>query len=97
MLPWLALRYQREMDAFVLEGRKSALLLAAQGLATVLSERAELFDENAGLPIGIDDHVPWTPETIHLLSLTEITPHGEELTLGREFLDTVVPGIGYIN
>jgi signal transduction histidine kinase len=64
VLPWLVLRYQREMDAFVLEGRKSALLLAAQGLATVLSERADLFDENAGLPIGIDESADFAPREL---------------------------------
>ena len=52
-LPWLVVRYQREIDAFVLEGRTSALLLAAQGVATVLHDREDLFDESGGLPVRL--------------------------------------------
>jgi signal transduction histidine kinase len=63
-LPWLVARYQRDADAFVLEGRRSALQLAAQGVATVLGERAELFDQSAGLPLLLDAETDFAPRVL---------------------------------
>jgi len=61
LLPWLVLQYQREIDAFVLEGRSSALRLAAQGIATVLHDREEWFDETGGLPVLLGDEHDFAP------------------------------------
>jgi len=53
-IPWLAQRYFRQIEAFVLEGQRSALQLSAQAVATLLQGREELFEESGGLPIA-----PW--------------------------------------
>lgn len=60
-LPWLVVRYQDRLDDFVLEGRRSALGLAAQGVATVLHDRRDLFEGSAGIPVTLgagEDLVP---------------------------------------
>jgi signal transduction histidine kinase len=46
-IPWLGARYIDEMKRFLLQGQEQAQLLAARAVATVLHERAELFDPAA--------------------------------------------------
>lgn len=52
-IPWLADRYFTRMAAFVLEGQKTALQLAAQAVATVLHDREDLFDVEGALPVPL--------------------------------------------
>lgn len=53
-IPLLVLRYFQDLGAFVLEGQRNALTLAAQAVATVLHGREDLFREAGGLPFS-----PW--------------------------------------
>jgi signal transduction histidine kinase len=57
-IPWLALRYFDEVAAFVLEGQRSALQLAAQAVSTVLHDREDLFDVDATQPMPLGDCSP---------------------------------------
>jgi signal transduction histidine kinase len=57
-IPWLAYRYFDEVAAFVLEGQRSALQLAAQAVSTVLHDREDLFGVDAALPIPLGDCSP---------------------------------------
>ena len=49
-IPWMGARYVVEMKVFLLQGQKDALLLTAGGIATILNDRTDLFDTDAGVP-----------------------------------------------
>lgn len=49
-IPWMGYKSVREMENFLLTGQEEALLLAASGIATVLNDRAELFNPEVGVP-----------------------------------------------
>ncbi|MCP4008188.1 MAG: HAMP domain-containing protein [Proteobacteria bacterium] len=49
-IPWMGTRYVTEMKEFLLQGQKDALLLTAGGIATILNDRTELFELDAGVP-----------------------------------------------
>ena len=49
-IPWMGTRYVIEMKEFLLQGQKDALLLTAGGIATILNDRTELFELDAGVP-----------------------------------------------
>lgn len=49
-IPWMGARYVVEMKVFLLQGQKDALLLTAGGIATILNDRTDLFDSDAGVP-----------------------------------------------
>lgn len=50
IIPWLGYHYVQEMRKFLLQGQQNALLLTANGIATVLNERSELFNPATGVP-----------------------------------------------
>ena len=50
LIPWMGTRYVVEMKEFLLQGQKDALLLTAGGIATILNDRTELFELDAGVP-----------------------------------------------
>ncbi|MDA7990336.1 MAG: ATP-binding protein [Gammaproteobacteria bacterium] len=50
IIPWMGYHYVREMRQFLLQGQQDALLLTANGIATVLNERSELFNPATGVP-----------------------------------------------
>ncbi|MGR3983866.1 MAG: ATP-binding protein [Gammaproteobacteria bacterium] len=50
IIPWMGYHYVREMKQFLLQGQQDALLLTANGIATVLNERSELFNPATGVP-----------------------------------------------
>ncbi len=49
-IPWMGNQYIQEMKEFLLQGQKEALLLTAGGLATILNERTDLFEQDTGVP-----------------------------------------------
>ncbi len=49
-IPWMGNQYIQEMKEFLLQGQKEALLLTAGGLATILNDRNEFFEQNTGVP-----------------------------------------------
>ena len=49
-IPWMGYYYVLEMKQFLVQGQKDALLLIANGIATVLNDRSELFDPETGVP-----------------------------------------------
>ncbi len=49
-IPWMGGRYVVEMKEFLLQGQKDALLLTAGGIATILNDRTDLFDNEGGVP-----------------------------------------------
>lgn len=54
-IPWMGTRYIVEMKQFLLQGQKDALLLTAGGIATILNDRSELFELDAGVPELLGD------------------------------------------
>ena len=50
IIPWMGYHYVLEMKRFLVQGQKDALLLTANGIATVLHDRSELFDPETGVP-----------------------------------------------
>lgn len=50
IIPWMGYYYVLEMKRFLVQGQKDALLLTANGIATVLNDRSELFDPETGVP-----------------------------------------------
>jgi signal transduction histidine kinase len=57
-IPWLASRYFDEIAAFVLEGQRNALQLAAQAVSTVLHDREDLFEVDVTQPVPLGDCSP---------------------------------------
>jgi len=47
-IPWLGYRYIGEMKEFLLNGQQEAQLLAVRAVATVLHDRSDLFEPDAG-------------------------------------------------
>lgn len=91
-IPWLAQRYFRELEAFVLAGQRSALELAAQAVATLLQGRDELFEASGGLPIDLSDAHRCSP--LPLAAPVQLDGNGRDWSLlgehgcrfGREHL-----------
>ncbi len=54
IIPWLGYQYVQEIRDFLIHSQQDAQLLAAKGVATILSNRPELFHETTGVqrPIG---------------------------------------------
>ena len=50
VIPWMGYYYTQEMQQFLVQGQKNALLLTANGIATVLNDRSELFNPDTGVP-----------------------------------------------
>ena len=50
VIPWMGYYYVLEMKRFLVQGQKDALLLTANGIATVLNDRSELFNPETGVP-----------------------------------------------
>jgi dedicated sortase system histidine kinase len=50
IIPWMGYYYVQEMQRFLVQGQKDALLLTANGIATVLNDRSELFNPETGVP-----------------------------------------------
>ncbi len=50
IIPWMGYQYVQEMRLFLLRGQQDAQLLAANGIATVLNDRSELFNPATGVP-----------------------------------------------
>ncbi len=50
VIPWMGYQYVQEMKQFLVQGQKNALLLTANGIATLLNDRSELFDPETGVP-----------------------------------------------
>ena len=49
IIPWMGYHYVEEMQEFLLRGQQDAQLLAANGIATVLNDRSELFNPDTGV------------------------------------------------
>lgn len=49
VIPWMGYHYVQEMQEFLLRGQQDAQLLAANGIATVLNDRSELFNPDTGV------------------------------------------------
>ncbi len=49
IIPWMGYYYTLEMKRFLVQGQKDALLLTANGIATVLNDRSELFNPETGV------------------------------------------------
>ena len=49
IIPWMGYHYVQEMRQFLLQGQQDAQLLAANGIATVLNDRSELFNPTTGV------------------------------------------------
>ena len=49
VIPWMGYHYVQEMRHFLLRGQQDAQLLAANGIATVLNDRSELFNPTTGV------------------------------------------------
>ncbi len=49
VIPWMGNYYVQEMRQFLLRGQQDAQLLAANGIATVLNDRQELFNPDTGV------------------------------------------------
>ncbi len=50
VIPWMGYHYSVEMQRFLVQGQKDALLLTANGIATILNDRSELFNPATGVP-----------------------------------------------
>ena len=50
VIPWMGYQYVQEMKQFLVQGQKNALLLTANGIATLLNNRSELFNPETGVP-----------------------------------------------
>ena len=50
IIPWMGYHYAVEMKRFLVQGQKDALLLTANGIATVLNDRSDLFNPETGVP-----------------------------------------------
>lgn len=50
IIPWMGYHYIQEMKKFLLQGQQDALRLTANGIATVLNDRSELFNPATGVP-----------------------------------------------
>ena len=50
VIPWMGYYYALEMKRFLVQGQKNALLLTANGIATVLNDRSDLFNPETGVP-----------------------------------------------
>ncbi len=50
VIPWMGYQYVQEMKQFLVQGQKNALLLTANGIATLLNDRSELFNPETGVP-----------------------------------------------
>ena len=50
IIPWMGYHYVQEMKKFLLQGQQDALLLTANGIATILNDRSELFNPATGVP-----------------------------------------------
>ncbi len=55
VIPWMGYYYALEMKQFLVQGQKNALLLTANGIATVLNDRSELFNPETGVPEVLGD------------------------------------------
>lgn len=55
VIPWMGYQYVQEMKQFLVQGQKNALLLTANGIATLLNDRAELFSPETGVPEVLGD------------------------------------------
>ena len=55
IIPWMGYYYVLEMKQFLVQGQKDALLLTANGIATVLNDRTELFNPETGVPEVLGD------------------------------------------
>ncbi|MEM7195572.1 MAG: ATP-binding protein [Pseudomonadota bacterium] len=55
VIPWMGYQYVQEMQRFLLQGQQDALLLTANGIATVLNDRSELFNPETGVPEVLGD------------------------------------------
>ena len=57
-IPWMGYKSVREMESFLLEGQRQALELTAEGIASLLSGRQDLFSGLAGVPevVGLAYH-----------------------------------------
>ncbi len=49
VIPWMGYHYVQEMQLFLLRGQQDAQLLTANGIATVLNDRSELFNPTTGV------------------------------------------------
>ena len=50
VIPWTGYYYVLEMKRFLVQGQQDALLLSANGIATVLNDRSDLFNPETGVP-----------------------------------------------
>ncbi len=50
IIPWMGYYYVLETQRFLVQGQKDALLLTANGIATILNDRSELFNPETGVP-----------------------------------------------
>ena len=50
VIPWMGYYYALEMKRFLVQGQQDALLLTANGIATVLNDRSDLFNPETGVP-----------------------------------------------
>lgn len=50
IIPWMGYYYVLEMKRFLVQGQQDALLLSANGIATVLNDRSDLFNPETGVP-----------------------------------------------
>ena len=57
-IPWMGYKSVREMESFILEGQRQALELTAEGIASLLSGRQDLFSGLVGVPevVGLAYH-----------------------------------------
>ena len=57
-IPWMGYKSVREMESFLLEGQRQALELTAEGIASLLSGRQDLFSGLVGVPevVGLAYH-----------------------------------------
>ena len=49
-IPWMGYKSVREMENFLLEGQQQVLELTSEGIASLLSNREDLFDPDVGVP-----------------------------------------------
>ncbi len=55
VIPWMGYQYVQEIKQFLVQGQKNALLLTANGIATLLNDRTELFSPETGVPEVLGD------------------------------------------
>ncbi len=53
VVPWLGFQSLEAMKGFLVEGQEQAQLLTARGIATLLGNRPELFEDLPGAPTGV--------------------------------------------